>query len=56
MNCAYCKEEISGKPVTQENDHYCSLECANAAVGHVAEEEASYYEEHELEGLYGEEE
>ncbi len=47
---------IIGKPVNQENDHYCSLECANAAVGHVAEEDASYYEEHELEGLNGDEE
>jgi len=55
MNCARCKEEISGKPITQENIDYCSLECANAAGGHVAEEEASYFEEHELEGLYEEE-
>ena len=56
MNCAHCKDEIIGKPVTQENNLYCSLECANAAVGHVAEEDASYFEEHELEGLHGEEE
>ncbi len=56
MNCAYCKEAISGKPITQEDINYCSLECANAAGGHVAEEEASYFEEHELEGLHEEEE
>ena len=47
---------IIGKPVTQEDFNYCSLECANAAVGHVAEEDPSYFEENELEGLYNEDE
>ena len=55
MNCVFCKEKITGRPVTQENDNYCSLECANAAVGNIGEEDASYFEENELEGLYEEE-
>jgi len=34
----------------------CRVTRPAAAVGHVAEEDASYYEENELEGLYEEEE
>ena len=57
MYCALCNERIVGKPVTQEGEHYCSLECANAANGLTADEEDGYYEEDEIEGLVeGEEE
>jgi hypothetical protein len=55
--CALCNERIVGKPVTQESEHYCSLECANAANGLTGEEDEGYYEEDEIEGLVeGEEE
>lgn len=57
MNCALCNDRIVGKPVTQEGEHYCSLECANAANGLTGEEDEGYYEEDEIEGLVeGEEE
>lgn len=57
MYCALCNERIVGKPVTQEGEHYCSLECANAANGLTGEEDDGYYEEDEIEGLVeGEEE
>jgi len=55
--CALCNERIVGKPVTQEGEHYCSLECANAANGLTSDEDEGYYEEDEIEGLVeGEEE
>lgn len=43
-------------PVTQEGKRYCSLECANATSGLVGEEDAAYFDENELEGLYDEDE
>jgi len=44
------------KPVTQDGEHYCSLECANTASGVTTDEEDGYYEEDEIEGLIEEEE
>jgi hypothetical protein len=57
MQCNHCGEEITGRPVKQGSEYYCSLECANRASGLGPEdEEEGYYEENEIEGLYEEEE
>lgn len=57
MNCSQCGEKITGRPVKQGNEYFCSLECANLANGiSPDEEEESYFEEDEIEGLYEEEE
>ncbi|MDH4156808.1 MAG: hypothetical protein OEW00_05985 [candidate division Zixibacteria bacterium] len=57
MQCRHCGEEITGRPVRQGSDFFCSLECANLASGISSdEEEEGYYEEHEIEGLYDDEE
>ncbi len=45
MRCAYCGDEINGRPIKQNEDYYCSLECANAVAGIVSEEVEGYYEE-----------
>jgi hypothetical protein len=54
--CALCNERIASKPVTQDGETYCSLECANAANGITGDEDEGYYDEDEIEGLYEEEE
>ena len=51
MNCSQCGDEITGRPVKQGGEFYCSLECANQASGH-NEDQDSFYEESDLEGLY----
>jgi hypothetical protein len=55
VHCALCNERIISKPVTQDGEHYCSLECANAANGITGDEDEGYYDEDEIEGLYEEE-
>ncbi len=55
MICTNCKDEIKGNPIRQGDEIYCSLECANKTSGMKPESE-DYFEEHELEGLYNEDE
>ncbi|MFQ5499030.1 MAG: hypothetical protein ACE5FH_05110 [Candidatus Zixiibacteriota bacterium] len=55
MRCSHCKDNITDKPIKQGDEFFCSLECANAASGYVADESEEYFEEHELEGLFEEE-
>ena len=55
MQCAMCKDEIKGRAIKQGDKYYCSLECANQALGLKPEEE-DYYDENDLEGLYDEDE
>ncbi|RKX26098.1 MAG: hypothetical protein DRP45_04400 [Candidatus Zixiibacteriota bacterium] len=43
--CAQCGDKISGKPLMQDGETYCSLECANLASGIETEEEEGYFEE-----------
>ena len=45
MNCAYCGEEFSGRPVRQGDQIYCSIGCADMAAGVDIDEENDYYEE-----------
>ena len=49
MFCAHCREEITGKPIMQSGEKYCSLECANLASGIDPEEAEEYYEEEPVE-------
>ncbi|HUV29560.1 MAG TPA: hypothetical protein VMY05_00525 [Acidobacteriota bacterium] len=57
MFCAQCLERITGKPIRQGGEYFCSLECANLASGiDVEEESEGYYEEEPIAGLYEEEE
>ncbi|MBD3258555.1 hypothetical protein GF377_08990 [candidate division GN15 bacterium] len=55
MFCAFCGEEIVGKPVKQSGELYCSLECANRASGIDEEEEEGYFEEDPVDDFYEEE-
>ncbi len=32
MNCVFCGEEISGRPIRQGGQIYCSMECLDTAV------------------------
>ncbi len=50
MLCAQCGEEIKGKPVKQDGEIYCSLECAYIAAGLDPEEDEDYFEEDPVEG------
>lgn len=52
MNCSQCGDEITGRPVKQGGEFYCSQECANQASGHNKDQD-SFYEESDLEGLHG---
>ena len=56
MHCAQCNDKITGKPIRQGGEYYCSLECANLASGIEPEEDEAYYEEDEIPGLYETEE
>ncbi len=52
MYCAQCGEKITGKPIKQGGEFYCSLECANLAAGIEPEElDEGYYEEEAVEGF-----
>lgn len=44
MRCAFCEDEIVGKPVRQQGQNFCSLECANFAAGLDSEDE-DYFDE-----------
>ncbi len=55
MQCAQCGDEINGKPVRQDGDIFCSLECAYIAAGLDPEEEEGYYEEDPVEGAFTDE-
>lgn len=55
MFCANCNEKISGRPIKQANDYYCSLECANLASGVEPEETEGYFEEESVDDFYEEE-
>lgn len=55
MNCAQCGDSISGNPIKQGEDFFCSLECANAAAGYASEDEESYYEEDDISESYRDE-
>ncbi len=46
--CKKCQEPITGDPIKQNEELYCSLECANLAAGYETDEELSYFEEDEL--------
>jgi len=48
MNCKKCLEPITEKPIKQNNELFCSLECANLAAGYETDEELSYFEEEEI--------
>jgi hypothetical protein len=54
MYCAFCNEKISGIPVKQASEFYCSLECANLASGIDPEEAEEYYEEGDLQEYFEE--
>ena len=54
MLCAQCGEEIKGKPVKQDGEIYCSLECAYIAAGLDPEEDEDYFEEDPVEGTFDE--
>ena len=45
MRCAYCGDEINGKPIKQNDEYFCSLECANLVAGIAPEEVEEYYDE-----------
>ena len=51
MICSECGEKISGRPIKQGVEFYCSLESANRASGH-NEDLDSFFEEGDLEGLH----
>mgnify|MGYP006311263343 CR=1 FL=1 len=44
MKCAFCEETISGKPIRQNGQYFCSLECADLAAGNGFDED-SYFDE-----------
>jgi len=56
MHCAECGDEIKGKPVKQDGEMYCSLECAYLAAGDDPDAEDDYYEEEPVHGSFEEEE
>ena len=53
MRCGHCHDEITGRPIKQGSEYFCSLECANLASGMASgdEEEEGYFDEHEIEEL-----
>ncbi len=55
MVCAHCSEKITGKPIRQGGENYCSLECANAASGIETDDSEEYFEEDAIEDFFGEE-
>lgn len=55
MRCGHCGEEFMGKPVKQDGEMFCSLECAYRAAGLEPEEEDDYYDEDPVEGAFEEE-
>lgn len=48
MKCQQCHELITGDPIKQNNEFFCSLECANIAAGYEPDEELAYFEEEEI--------
>lgn len=48
MFCAYCSDKITGYPVKQGSEYYCSLECANLASGIGPDEPVEYYDEEDM--------
>ena len=56
MRCAECGDEIKGKPVKQDGELYCSLECAYLAAGFDPDDEDDYFEEDPVEGSFDEDE
>ncbi len=51
MICAQCGDMITGKPIKQLEEYYCSLECANLAAG-IDPEEEGYFEEPDVDDFY----
>jgi len=56
MFCANCSEKITGKPIRQGGEYYCSLECANLASGIDPEDAEEYFEEYPIEDFFQEDE
>jgi hypothetical protein len=52
--CAYCEDEIAGRPIRRHGDYYCSIECADRAedLALAESEEDDYYSEEVPEGVY----
>lgn len=55
VSCAYCKEKIQNRPTRQDDEYFCSVQCADKASGLGSEEPEEYFDESDLEGLYEEE-
>lgn len=55
MFCAQCGDKVTGKPIRQMGEIFCSVECANLAAGIDPEEEGVLVEEEDLEEFYPEE-
>ncbi len=51
LECAFCRDKITGLPIKEGEKVFCSLECANRASGIVPEEADDYFEEGDLEGF-----
>ena len=45
MRCANCGDGIISKPIKQNEEFFCSLECANLVTGIASEEVEEYYDE-----------
>ena len=45
MRCANCGDEINGRAIKQNEEFFCSLECANVVAGIAPEEVLEYYDE-----------
>jgi hypothetical protein len=56
MFCAHCAEKITGKPIRQGGEYYCSLECANAASGIATDDSEEYFEEDAIEDFFSDDE
>ena len=54
MQCSKCNDEIGSRSIRQGDEYFCSLECANMALGIETDDFEAYYDEHDLEGLHDE--
>jgi hypothetical protein len=48
MNCAFCGEEFSGRPIRQGDQVFCSIECADMAAEIGVDDDSEYFEEDPL--------
>lgn len=55
MFCAYCEDEITGRPIKRHGENYCSIECADRAedmaLAESESEEDDYYDEDMPQGV-----